>query len=130
MNKNHAAYLKTITGVIMIEKDGEERLCCLDDMQHTKHFTIGQIFHAISVLYGKTHTSYGKLWPRYKDDNDEVSKDWQALQALASNCDSDYDIVVEACKQLNEEVPEIVPRETVEKRLNMFKENMLNLANS
>lgn len=130
MSKNHSAYLKTITGVILIEKDGEERLCCLEDMQHTKHFTIGQIFHAISVLYGKTHSSYGKLWPRFKDDNGDISKDWQALQALAASCDSDYDIIVEACAQLNEEVPVIVDRETVEKRLGMFKENMLDITNS
>lgn len=130
MNDKSALYLKTITGVILIDKDGEERLCCLEDMQHTKHFTIGQIFHAVSVLYGKSASSYGKLWPRYKDDEQNISKDWITLQGAVQNCDSDYEVLVEACKQLNEPVPEIVPRETVEKRLSMFKDNLLTIANS
>lgn len=126
MTKNYSKNLQDITGVVVIDADGEERLCCLDDMQHTKYFTIGQIFNAVRVLNGKTTESYGKLWPRYSSEveGETTSKDWKTLQSMFLNCDSDYDTVVEVCKQLKEEVPEIVPRATVQERLNMFKGNM------
>ncbi|AQW88582.1 hypothetical protein pEaSNUABM50_00055 [Erwinia phage pEa_SNUABM_50] len=127
MNKTHSTSLKAITGVILINKDGEDHLYCIDDMQHTKHFTIGQIFNAVRVLYGKEVHEYGKLWPHYKVD-EVVSNDWKAIQSAMESCTSDYDFLVEACKQLNEEVPEIVPRDKVQQRLEMYKETVIKIA--
>lgn len=125
MNKQHSAYLKAITGVVLISKNGEDSLYCLEDMQHTKYFTIGQLFNAVQVLYGKEVDEYGKLWPRYKNSND-----WIALRSIMDNCDSDYDFLVEACKQLNEEIPEIVPKSTVLERLELFKQTIMKIANT
>ncbi|SOK58319.1 hypothetical protein [Yersinia phage fHe-Yen9-04] len=127
MNKTHSTYLKAITGVILVNKDGEEYMYCIEDMQYSKYFTIGQIFNAIRVLYGKDVGDYGKLWPRYKI-NETISNDWLTLQSAMDNCDTDYDFLVEACKQLNEEVPEIVEREKVLQRLELVKETIMKIA--
>lgn len=129
MNKTHSAYLKSITGVLLISKNGEDKIYTVEDMQYSKYFTIGQIFNAIRVLYGKDIKDYGTKWPRHKVDG-VVSNDWIHLQSAMDNCDSDYDFLVEACKQLDEEVPEIVPREKVNMRLELFKETLAQLAQS
>ncbi|UYE98479.1 hypothetical protein XbC2_50 [Xanthomonas phage XbC2] len=122
MNTSHSGYLKAITGVVLIRKDGTDMLCCVEDLTRTKHFTIGQIFNAVRVLYGKSVEQYGKLWPHYKDENENISNDWKALSQAHENCDTDYEFLVEACKQLNEEVPEIVAKAEVEKRIQMLKD--------
>lgn len=128
MNKSHSGFLKTITGVVLISKDGNDMLCCIEDMQSTKNFTIGQIFNAVRVLYGKSVSDYGTLWPRYKDDNNNVSNDWKALTQAQMNCESDYDFLVAACEQLKEEVPEVIPRAKVVEQLNLFKEVLIDYA--
>lgn len=127
MDKSFSGMLKTISGVVLINKDGENILCCLEDMQGTKYFTIGQIFNAVRVLNGKSVSDYGKIWPCFKDDNNNISNDWKALKQIQSNCESDYDFLVEVCKQLKEEVPEVVPREIVETQLFLFKEVICSL---
>lgn len=127
MNNTHSASLKAITGVLLINKDGEDHLYCIDDMQHTKYFTIGQIFNAVRVLYGKEVNDYGKLWPHYKVGV-SISNDWKAIQSAMESCTSDYDFLIEACKQLNEEVPEVVPREKVQQRLEMYKDTLIAVA--
>lgn len=127
MNKSHSGFLKGITGVVLISKDGNDMLCCIEDMQNSKHFTIGQIFNAVRVLYGKSVSDYGTLWPRYKDANDNISNDWKALTQAQNNCESDYEFLVAACEQLKEEVPEVVPREKVLQQLNLFKEILSDL---
>lgn len=127
MNKSHSTALKAISGVLLINKDGEERLYCIEDMQNSKYFSVGQIFNAVRILYGKEVQDYGKLWPKYKV-NDAISNDWLYLQSIMENCDTDYDFLVEACNQLNEEVPEIVSREDVKKRLELFKDTIVQLA--
>ncbi len=125
MNKTHSGFLKTITGVVLITKDGEDMLCCLEDMQSTKHFTIGQIFTAVRVLYGKSVNEYGNLWPKFRvNSNGPISNDWIALQQIYTNCESDYEFLVAVCEQLKEDVPEIVPRAKVQEQLNLFKEVM------
>lgn len=127
MNKTHSAYLKAISGVLLISRNGEEKLYTIEDMQYSKYFTVGQIFNAIRILYGKEVSEYGTLWPRYSV-NGTVSNDWIALQSAMDNCETDYDFLVEACKQLNEEVPEIIPREKVNSRLELFKESLAQLS--
>lgn len=116
-------YLKSIKGVLVIHDEGEPRLCCLADMQNTKHFGVGQIFNAIAELNGKTSKNYGKLWPKFRDSNGDVSKEWKTLEVALENCNNDYEFVIEACKQLQEEVPECIPRSEVQKRLDQFNAN-------
>ncbi|AFC21510.1 hypothetical protein GAP32_062 [Cronobacter phage vB_CsaM_GAP32] len=129
MNKSHSGFLKAITGVVLISKDGEDMLCCLEDMQSTKHFTIGQIFTAVRVLYGKSVNDYGTLWPKFRvHSNGPISNDWIALQQIHDNCESDYEFLVAACEQLKEEVPDVVPRAEVEKQLQVFKGVITDLA--
>ena len=129
MSQTNSGYLKAITGVVLISKDGDDMLCCLEDMQSTKYFTIGQIFNAVRVLYGKTVNDYGNLWPKYRVYRDgPISNDWIALQQIQENCESDYDFLVEVCKQLKEEVPVVVARETVEKQLVIFKDLITDLS--
>jgi|AGFT01.1.fsa_nt_gi hypothetical protein len=126
MKTNHSQILKTVGGVVLINHEGSEKLCCLEDMQHTKYFTIGQLFNAIRVYHGKDVQEYGDLWPSYRNrKTGEVSADWETLKAVLDNCDSDYDFMVEACAQLNEEVPEIVERKTVLERLDMYRNGSL-----
>ena len=128
MSKTQAGYLKAITGVLLINKDGNDMLCCLEDMQLTKYFTIGQIFNAVRVLNAKTVDQYGKLWPRYKDENENVSNDWKYLQSVYESSESDYDFLVAACEQLKEEVPAIVPRAEVEKRIQLTKDALASIS--
>lgn len=126
MKTNHSKILKTIGGVVLINHEGSEKLCCLEDMQHTKYFTIGQLFNAIRVYHGKDVQEYGDLWPSYRNrKTGEVSADWETLKAVLDNCDSDYDFMVEACAQLNEEVPEIVERKTVLENLESYRNGLL-----
>jgi hypothetical protein len=128
MNVEHSQILQAVGGVVLINHEGSEKLCCLEDMQHTKFFTIGQLFNAIRVLKGKDVVEYGDLWPSYRNrKTGEVSADWETLKAVLANCDSDYDFMVEACAQLNEEVPEIVERKTVLDRLEMYRAGSLNI---
>jgi hypothetical protein len=125
MSNTHSGYLKAITGVLLISKDGTDMLCCIEDLQNTKHFTIGQIFNAIRVLNGKSVKDYGSLWPKYRvSSDDSISKDWEALTSAYQNCDSDYEFLIAACEQLKEEVPEIVERKTVEKQIELFKQTI------
>lgn len=135
MTKKYAENLRNITGTVVIDFDGEERLCCLEDMQFTKAFSIGQLFNAVRVLNGKSAESYGKLWPRYSadtspntldstEDTDGTSQGWKVLKAAMAACESDYEMLTLVCNQLQEEVPVIVPKAKVQERLNMFKENM------
>ncbi|AZU98029.1 hypothetical protein SEPL_338 [Salmonella phage SE_PL] len=127
MKTNHSENLKTIGGVVLINHEGSEKLCCLEDMQHTKFFTIGQLFNAIRVYHGKDVSDYGDLWPSYRNrKTGEVSSDWETLKAVLENCESDYDFMVEACAQLNEEVPEVLERKTVLERLELFRNGQLN----
>lgn len=128
MNVEHSQILQAIGGVVLINHEGSEKLCSLDDMQHTKYFTIGQLFNAIRVLYGKDVVDYGDLWPSYRNrKTGEVSADWETLKAVLENCDSDYDFMVEACAQLNEEVPVILDRKTVSERLDLYRAGALNI---
>lgn len=122
MNMN-SAYMKAIKGVVVINVDKQPKLYSLDDMQHSQFFGIGQLFNAVADLNGKTPSQYGKLWPKFRDQNDEVSKEWQELSAKHNSRESDYSFLVEICKQLQEEVPEILPRNEVQKRLDEFNMN-------
>jgi hypothetical protein len=131
MSNVHSGYLKTITGVLLISKDGDDMLCCIEDLQNTKHFTIGQIFNAIRVLNGKSVKDYGSLWPKYRVGYEStISKDWEALTSAYNNCESDYEFLIAACEQLQEEVPEIVERKKVEKQIELFKQTITNLTAS
>lgn len=116
-------YLKSIKGVLVIYDEGEPRLCCLEDMKKSKYFGVGQIFNAIAELYGKNSKNYGKLWPKFRDSNGEISNEWKTLEVVLENCSNDYEFVEEACKQLQEEVPECVTRTEVQKRLEQFNYN-------
>ena len=116
--------LKEITGVVLISKDGEDLLCCLEDMTKSKYFTVGQIFNAVRILNGKSVEDYKRKWPKYKDSTGNISNDWKALEQAKANCESDYDFLVEVCKQLNEDVPDVIPRETVQKNLSNLKNKL------
>lgn len=122
---NISEELKKITGVIIVEVQGESKLCCLEDMKNTKEFSTGQIFHAIRILNDKTVKQYGKLWPSYRNEDGEISTDWKTIEAVRSNCNSDWDFIVEVCNQLQEEVPEIVERKVVQERLEKFRNGTL-----
>ena len=131
MDKTHSGILKTITGVVLISQDGTDILCCLEDMQETKEFTIGQIFTAVRVLYGKDINEYGTLWPKFRVYPDgPISNDWIALKQIHENCESDYEFLVAACEQLKEEVPAIVERKQVQEKIELFKAVMADLANN
>ncbi len=121
-----SAFLKTIQGAVLITHNNEDLLCCIEDLQSTKYFSIGQIFHAVRVLNGKTVEDYGNLWPKYRPANgtNPQSNDWQHIAAAYENCESDYDFLVEACNQLKEEVPAIVARKTVEQNISAFKASL------
>lgn len=128
MNVEHSQILQTVGGVVLINHEGSEKLCCLEDMQHTKYFTIGQLFNAVRVLNGKNVEEYGDLWPSYRNrKTGEVSADWETLKAVLVNCDSDYDFMVEACAQLNEDVPEVIDRKQVVERLELLRSGSLNI---
>lgn len=126
MNATHSQNLKAVGGVVLINHEGSEKLCCLEDMQHTKYFTIGQLFNAIRVLNNKEVHEYGDLWPSYRNrKTGEVSADWETLKAVLENCESDYDFMVEVCAQLNEDVPEIVERKIVLDNLEKLRHGTL-----
>ena len=126
MNATHSQNLKAVGGVVLINHEGSEKLCCLEDMQHTKCFTIGQLFNAIRVLNDKEVSEYGDLWPSYRNrKTGEVSADWETLKAVLENCESDYDFMVEICAQLNEDVPEIVERKIVLENLEKLRHGTL-----
>lgn len=122
---NTSSILKAIGGVLLIEVQGEPKLCCLEDMKQTKFFGTGQIFNAIRVLNDKTIAQYGKAWPNYRNDEGEISTDWKTIEAVRQNCDSDWDFIVEVCDQLQEEVPEIVERKEVLLQLEKFRHGTL-----
>lgn len=122
---NISEELKKITGVILIEVQGESKLCCLEDMKNTKNFSTGQIFHAIRIFNDKSIEQYGKHWPHYKNEDDEISTDWKTIEAVRKNCESDWAFIVEVCNQLHENVPEMVERKVVQERLEMYRNGTL-----
>lgn len=115
--------MKAIKGVVVINVDKQPKLYSLEDMQQSQFFGIGQLFNAVADLNGKTPSQYGKLWPKFRDQNDEVSKEWQELSTKHSSRENDYSFLVEICKYLQEEVPEVLPRNEVQKRLDEFNQN-------
>ena len=119
-----SAILKSITGVLLIEKNGEDKLVCIEDLRSSKHFSIGQLFNAIRVLNNKTVQQYGAKWPR-SDVGTECSNDWLALKAAYKNSNSDYEFLIEVCNQLQETVHEVVEREKVLKKLEKFRHGNL-----
>lgn len=128
MSNKNSETLKKIGGVVLIDKDGTPKLCSLEDMQFSKHFTVGQLFRAVQVLNGKTIEQYGNKWPSYwKDkDNNVMSDSYKTLIENYNNkFDSDYDFLVEVCNQLGEEVPEVVARKTVLERLELYRTGAL-----
>lgn len=126
MTQSHSDLLKAIGGVLLIEVKGEPKLCCIEDMMHSKHFTIGQLFHAVATLNNKTPADYGNAWPRYKNADDEVSKDWKVLEnARKNNCENDYEFIIEVCTQLGENPPTVIARSEVLKNLDKFRQGTL-----
>ncbi|ELW0836591.1 hypothetical protein ACRYKS_26610 [Escherichia coli] len=122
---NTSSVLKAIGGVLLIEVQGEPKLCCLEDMKNTKHFSTGQIFNAIRVLNDKSVQDYGKVWPSYVNPEGEISADWKTIEAVRVSCESDWDFIVEVCDQLQEDVPEIVERKEVLAQLDKFRHGTL-----
>lgn len=122
---NTSSVLKAIGGVLLIEVQGEPKLCCLEDMKSTKHFSTGQIFNAIRVLNDKSVVDYGKVWPSYRNSEGEISADWQTLEVVRLSCESDWDFIVEVCDQLQEDVPELVERKEVLAQLEKFRHGTL-----
>lgn len=119
----NAEYMKAIKGVVLINVDNQPKLYTLDDMQRSQYFSIGQIFNAVAELNSKTPLQYGKLWPKFRDQNDEVSKEWKELQEKHETRDSDYSFLVSVCGILQEEVPAVLPRNEVQQRLDEFNQN-------
>ncbi|AGC34832.1 hypothetical protein [Escherichia coli] len=122
---NTSSILKAIGGVLLIEVKGEPKLCCLEDMKNTKHFSTGQIFNAIRILNDKSIADYGKVWPVYQNADGDISTDWKTIEAVRQSCESDWDFIVEVCDQLQEDVPEIVERKEVLARLEKFRHGTL-----
>lgn len=118
--KSNSVYLKAITGVLLIDIDQKPQLCCIEEMKSSKFFNIGQMFNAVAVLNNKTPKQYGKLWPSFRDVNGDVSKEWNAIQSVHQSCENDYEFLQAVCKQLQEEVPEVVSKNVVQKRLDEF----------
>lgn len=123
MSKKNSETLKKIGGVVLIDKDGTPKLCALEDMQYSKHFTVGQLFRAVQVLNGKTIEQYGNKWPSYWKDkeNNIISDSYTALIENYKNFESDYSFLVEVCNQLGEEVPKIVERKVIQERLELYR---------
>lgn len=122
---NASSILKAIGGVVLIEVNGETKLCCLEDMKNTKHFSTGQIFNAIRVLNDKTVSDYGKKWPSYRNEDYEVSTDWKTIEQVRINSNSDWDFIIEVCNQLQEEIPVLVERKDVLVNLEKFRHGTL-----
>lgn len=129
MQYTHSQILKAIGGVLLIEKDGEQKLVCIEDLGHAKHFSIGQLFNAIRVLNNKTVQQYGDKWPTSSVGTGTASKDWQALVSVHQNeSETDLEFLFEVCEQLGEEIPKIVPREEVQKQLEQYRHGALVIA--
>lgn len=125
MTRSNSELLKAIGGVLLIEVRGEPKLCCIEDMMHSKHFSVGQLFWAVAVLNNKTPASYGDAWPKYKNKDSEVSQDWKVLQAVYKDCNTDYEFILEVCSQLGEESPQVLARSEVQKNLDKYRQGTL-----
>lgn len=123
---NTSSTLKAITGVLLIDVQGESKLVCLEDLQNSKAFSTGQIFNAIRVLNDKSISDYKNLWPHYRDQNGDISNAWKTIEEVRMNkCNSDWEFILEVCHQLKEDVPQIVERSEVLKNLDKFKMGQL-----
>lgn len=120
----HSQILKAITGVLLMEKNGEQRLVCIEDLGHTKHFSIGQMFNAIRVLNNKEVTQYGDKWPT-SNVGDTESQDWKALKSAYNDAETDLEFLFTVCEQLGEEMPAIVERDVVQKQLEKYRHGTL-----
>ncbi len=127
MQYTNSQILKSITGVLLIEKEGSPKLVCIEDLGFTKHFSIGQLFNAIRVLNNKTVDQYGNKWPK-STVGDEPSKVWLSLQEAYSSSNSDLDFLEDVCEQLGEEMPAIVSRDVVLKQLEQYRHGTLLIA--
>ena len=125
MTRSNSELLKAIGGVLLIEVQGESKLCCLEDMMHSKCFSVGQIFWAVAVLNNKTPESYGDSWPKYRNKDSEVSQDWKVLEAVRNDCSTDFEFVLEVCSQLGEVPPEVLARSEVQKNLDKYRQGTL-----
>ena len=126
MQHTNSQILKAITGVLLIEKDGESKLVCIEDLASTKHFSIGQLFNAIRVLNNKTTEQYGNKWPKC-NVGDEPSKVWETLVQDHDASVSDLDFLQDVCDQLGEEMPEVIARDKVQKQLEKYRSGSLNI---
>lgn len=116
--------LKAITGVLLIEKDGEDKLVCIEDLGHSKHFSIGQLFNAVRVLNDKSIEQYGDKWPTCSVGTEE-SNDWKAIKSVYQSTETDLEFLFEVCEQLGEEIPKVVPRDEVLKELEKYRHGTL-----
>lgn len=117
--------LKAIGGVLLIDVQGEPKLCAMEDMKNSKFFDIGSLFNAIRVLNGKEISDYGNLWPSYRNTEGDISNEWKMIKEVHSKADSDWDFVLEVCNQLQEEVPVVLEKKEVLKGLDDFKNGIL-----
>lgn len=120
----HSQILNAITGVLLIEKGGEPKLVCIEDLGHAKHFSIGQLFNAIRVLNNKEVTQYGDKWPK-SNVGDVASTDWEALKSAYADSETDLEFLYTVCEQLGEEMPTIVDREKVQENLDLYRRGAL-----
>lgn len=128
MSFTNSQILKAITGVLLIEKDGDEKLVCIEDLGNSKHFSIGSLFNAIRVLNNKNIDQYGSKWVRCAVGTDNPSNDWLAIVQNHKNADSDLEFLRDVCIQLGEEMPEVVSKPVVQKKIDEYRAGTLYIA--
>lgn len=111
--------LQEIGGVIRIVKASESspRLYCIEDLQHTKECTLGEMFRAVREYYGKTPSDYGSKWVKYDAGNNNR---YHIINNELKN-KSDLEKLQSVCRELGEpEIPVLSHSETA-KRLAEYK---------
>ena len=119
---DNSILLTTIGGVILVQKNTENRLYCIEDLAYSTELSIGQIFNAVKVLYGKEPLDYGTLWPKFHDNNGNLSKQYIYIKDAFDKCTNDQEKFFLACDQLQEERPPIIKKEDVQKQLDVLKQ--------
>lgn len=120
--KKLSTTLQDIGGVIRIVKANESspRTYCLEDLQYTKECTIGEVFRAVREYYGKTVEDYGKLWVRFRNDDNTLNNRYQVLNEKFKKC-NDLEKIQIACLELQEKEIPVLPLEETRKRLAEYK---------
>lgn len=112
--------IKRIGGVIAVTVGYEPRLYAVQELEKSNSLTIGQLFNAVRSLNGKSIADYGDKWPKFSNGTSTVSGKFTYIQEAFKACTSDLERLRLTCEQLGEELPELIDRDEIKKRIDAF----------